>query len=371
MKKWAHKNQNVAIAACVFDLSGGAVPTEIQLTPSGTFRARDGRPEGLPGWEIDHVIAQRVILRMTNMAGDLVIDYEHQTLNTEKNGQPAPAAGWFKGANVEWREGDAQGSANAATAGMPKSGAGLFATNVEWTDAAKAQIAAKEYRYLSPVIAYDKTTGEVLAILMVALTNYPAIDGLGDLAAVAAARFHLSTQSVEEEHPVERKQLIAMLGLDDSATDEQIEQAIEALKAKAATADQKDTEIAALKTKAPDPAKFVPLADFEALKTEVVALRATNTASEVDALIKTGIDDGKLLPVQESWARELGTKDLAALKAYLDKTPAIAALKGTQTGGMAPEGDAGGGELDGIALAICKQMGVDPVEYKKTLAASV
>lgn len=304
---------------------------------------------------------------MGNMAGDLVIDYEHQTLNAEKNGQPAPAAGWFKGSSVEWRE-----------------GSGLFATNVEWTDAAKALITAKEYRYLSPVIAYDKTSGEVLAILMVALTNYPAIDGLGDLAAVAAARFHLSTQSEEEEHPVDRKQLIAMLGLDDSATDEQIEQTIEALKAKATSVtalrsvlaiDEKadlNAAVVALKTASsqkPDPAKFVPLADFEALKTEVVALRATNTASEVDALIKTGISGGKLLPVQESWARELGTKDIAALKGYLDKTPSIAALKGTQTGGKAPEDEGSGGELGETALAVCKQLGIDPAEYKKSLSA--
>lgn len=353
MKKRAHHNNRIALAACVFDLSGGEVPAEIQLTPAGVFRARDGRPAGVSGWEIDQVIAQRVILRMANLAGDLVIDYEHQTLNAEKNGQPAPAAGWFSGKDVVWRD------------------SGLWATNVRWTEPARARIASGEYRYLSPVIAYDPNNGEVIAVLMVALTNYPAIDGLGDLAAVAAARYHLSTQpSAEEEPPVDRKQLIAMLGLDDSATDEQIEQAIEALKAKAASADQKDTEIAALKSASPDPARFVPVETFEALKAEVAALKTDKNAADVDALIKTGIDDGKLLPVQEGWARELGSKDIAALKSYLDKTPAIAALKGTQTGGKAPDGNSKDGDLDEMALAVCKQLGLDPEDYRKTLAAT-
>ena len=97
-----------------------------------------------------------------------MIDYEHQTLNKATNGQPAPAAGWFKG--LEWREGQ-----------------GLFMVQIEWTERARAMISGGEYRYLSPVFGFDSQTGAVTYIHSVALTNDPALIGLADLAAATAA----------------------------------------------------------------------------------------------------------------------------------------------------------------------------------------
>ena len=334
----------VAVAACVVELTGGAVPTEIQLVPAGEFRARDGRPAGVKAWRLDAASAARIIDAAARAVGDFVIDYEHQTLLSEENGLPAPAAGWYK--KLEWRE-----------------GVGLHAVDVRWTTRAKAHIEAGEYRYISPVLQYDGKTGVVLAVRMAALTNYPALDGHSDLAVRAAAKFQSTTQ---EENDVDRKQLIAMLGLADDAGDTQITEALASLKAKAATAEQKDTEIAGLKASAgtPDPAKFVPLATFESLKAEVAVLKSTQTTSEVGALVKQGLEDGKLLPVQEDWAKELGNKDIAALTSYLAKTPDIAALKGNQSGGSAPAGEGAEG-LNGTELAVCKNLGISAEEYKK------
>lgn len=87
-----------------------------------------------------------------------MIDYEHQTLKAEKNGQPAPAAGWMHA--LRWIEGK-----------------GLHAL-AELTERAKEQIKAGEYRYFSPVIQYSTKTGEVTKLLMGALTNNPAIHGM-------------------------------------------------------------------------------------------------------------------------------------------------------------------------------------------------
>lgn len=333
----------VAVAACVVELSA-AVPTEIMLTPAGEFRARDGRPTEVKAWRQDAESAARIIAMAAEAVGDFVIDYEHQTMLAEENGQPAPAAGWYK--KLEWREAD-----------------GLYAVDVRWTPKARAHIEAGEYRYISPVLQYDKKTGVVLAVLMAALTNYPALDGHSDLAVRAAAKFQTTTQ---EENDVDRKQLIAMLGLADNASDEQITAALTALKDKGAAADQKDIEIAGLKAASgkPDPAKYVPVENFEALKVEVAALKATQTTTEVAALVKKGLGDGKLLPVQEAWAKELGDKDIAALTSYLEKTPAIAALKGSQTNGKAPAGGDGDG-LSAEELAVCKNLGVSPEEYTK------
>jgi phage I-like protein len=97
-----------------------------------------------------------------------VVDYEHQTLLAAQNGHPAPAAGWFS--KLEWRE------------------SGLFAIDVEWTERATQMIEGGEYKYISPVFAYDKKTGKVLRLLHAALTNNPALDGMD---AVAASQYQL------------------------------------------------------------------------------------------------------------------------------------------------------------------------------------
>jgi phage I-like protein len=109
---------------------------------------------------------------------------------------------------------------------------------------------------------------------------------------------------------------------------------------------------------------------MSALQSEVAALSARLNGKEVDDLVDTAMSEGKLLPAQEAWARELGAKDIAALKGYLANAQPIAALKGTQTKGRQPDGSETDGELSAEAIAVCKQMGVEPEEYKKTLAAS-
>jgi phage I-like protein len=346
VKRNFRQTQSIAIAACAAEINP-KVPGEIRLIPAGSFRARDGRPTDVPAWRMDAAIAARVIALAAATTDESVIDYEHQTLNTETNGQPAPAAGWFKA--LEWREGD-----------------GLYAVALRWTDRARAAIEAGEYRYISPVFTFDKKTGEVLAIQMAALTNYAGLDGLTDLIVRAAAKFQTDVTD-QENDDMNREQLIKLLGLADNSTDEQINQAIVALKAKAGETEGLKTEVATLKAQTPDPAKFVPVETMKSLQAEVAALRADTTERNVNEVVTAALDAGKLLPAQEPWARELGKKDLAALKSYLETAPAIAALRRTQTDGKGPEGNQGG-ELDETQLAVCKQLGVSPEDYKKSLA---
>lgn len=138
---------------------------EFRLLPAGLFAAIDGRPHGLPGWRLTAETALSIIKQAAARVSDFVIDYEHQTLKTGNNGQPNPAAGWFK--RLEWREGD-----------------GLYVTDARWTERAKAMITAKEYRFISPTFHHDKD-GRVLSIINAALTNNPALDGLTELAAAS------------------------------------------------------------------------------------------------------------------------------------------------------------------------------------------
>lgn len=292
--------------ALKLDASGNPLPL-VKLLPLGYFRARDGRPAadypGLTEWQCNESIAQALIARFSAEGMPLLLDYEHQTMLAEENGQPAPASGW--GRNLQLLDD------------------GLYA-EVEWTERAKAMIRAGEYKFISPVFTFDAKTGAVLKLLHAALTNYPALTDMRPVAAKHNALIQDSSMSLKPE-------TIAMLGLAMTASMDDVHTAVVNLKAKAETTPTPNT---------PDPAQFVPVAALEAVKQQLAVLTARQQQAEVDTLIEEGKSAGKLLPAQEQWARNLGGKDVSALRAYLDSTPVIAALKGgTQTQGKAPADD--------------------------------
>ena len=305
----------IALSAQLIEL-GGTVPTEIKLLPAGKFRAKDGRPEGLAGWVMNDASANALLSASTDQADKYLIDYDHQTLHSKVNGQQAPAAGWF--AELAWRPDD-----------------GLYAVDVEWTAAASAAIEAKEYRYISPVLRYNPETGEVTGLLMAALVNYPALDGLNDL---AAAHFILQpTQDLSMDIDV----LIERLNLTALATETDILSEIDKLKdlseSLSAQLAQAQTIEADLSAQLQDPEQFVPVAVVAALQTELADLSAIVKAENITKLINPALADGRLSPAQKDWAQKLGESHLESLAAYLETAQPIAALAGTQTGGIAPD----------------------------------
>lgn len=329
----------IHIAACSTRLREPG--TEIQLFPAGVFRARDGRPAGIDGWRMDADAARKLVALASQRQTPFVVDYEHQTLYAETSGNPAPAAAWFE--RLEWREGD-----------------GLYAVDVEWTARAAALIKGDEYRFLSPVFKFDKT-GVVTELLMVAVTNNPAIDGIAD---VAAARY----LPQPEEEPTVDPELLKLLGLAEDATAEQVRAAVQALMD---ASKKSEADMAALRGQIdkPDPEKFVPVSALTDLQTRMAALSAQVVTGEVDQLVGKGLEDGRLTKGMEDWARELGKKDIAALRGYLDSAQPIAALTGQQTNGKAPpEGD---NQLTDDELAVCRHMGQTPEEFLKAKGVKV
>jgi len=325
-----------AIAACLAAIGEGAA---VQLFPAGTFDAPRGAMAGRGPWKMDESIARRVIEKAAARRNDILIDYEHQTLLSARNGQPAPAAGWLSPESLQWR------------------GDGLYAVDPRWTERAAAAIAAGEYRYLSPVFRYDPKTGEVLELLHVALTNNPAIDGMAELAAATAESFQ-----PEEPSPM-FEAILKALGLQPDATEEEALAALTALQDRV-TELEAQAETAAASGN-PDPARFAPVEALHDLQSQVAALTAQVREREVDDLIAAARENGKLTSALEPWARELGRKDLDELKRYLDQAAPIAALAGTQTGGRAPAQETKP-ELTDEELAVCRQFEIDPDEYLKT-----
>lgn len=353
----------IAIAACSYSLpviSAGENEIILQLTPAGKFLPSDGREMNVPYWYIDQAVATKVIERFNARNQPVVIDYEHQTLHKEKNGQKAPAAAWIR--ELIWRDGE-----------------GLFA-RAELTGTASREIADKEYLYISPVFFYDKA-GNVTQIEMAALTNTPAIHGMKELELRAAATF--GYQHDDEEQPMNKllTAIIAGLALQATATEDEAVAALNAHFAKdplkgvretlGLPATAGETELVAactsLKTKSPDPAKFVSIDVMAGMKQEMAALTARQKerdAKDLDDSVKAALKDGRLLAAQESWARKLGESDLAALNSYLATAQPIAALTSSQTQGKPPVADEKTG-LTEDELAVCANMGIAPEDFKK------
>lgn len=348
----------LALAACAVQFA--ATGQRIQLLPAGVFRSVDGRPEKLPGWYLDAGAAQRLVAALAARTTPLVIDYEHQTLHKEQNGQPAPAAGWFHA--LEWVEGE-----------------GLFAVDVQWTERAAAMIAAGEYRFISPVFAYDERTGEVSRLVNAALTNTPALDGLQDVLLAASARL-LPQPSEEDLMEQLLEQLRWMLNLPVSATAEEISAELQKLidrikpaEAQAAASfhlatliDGHEAKIAALTAQTgtePDPARYVPIAVLNAANAQLAALSeqlAVAKSRDLDELVIAALNQGRLLPAQEAWARQLGSKDMEALKNFLNATVPIAALTRQQSETQPITGTA---TLSDEELAVCSQLGLTAEQF--------
>ena len=120
---------------------------------------------------------------------------------------------------------------------------------------------------------------------------------------------------------------------------------------------------------APDPAKYAPVSVLTELQQQVASLSARVNGGELDTLVADALNAGKLLPALEPWARELGEKDIAALKSYIDKAAPIAALTSQQSGGQPPTGGNNHG-LNATELSVAALSGMTAEEFataKKSL----
>ena len=105
--------------------------------------------------------------------GEVPIDYDHAIEVAAGSGPPVPAAGWIKSIDDTP---DAKG---------------ILWGSVEWTPKAAKMIAAKEYKYISPVLdpgVRDNKTGQPQGwtLTSAALTNQPVLQGMPALVLSAA-----------------------------------------------------------------------------------------------------------------------------------------------------------------------------------------
>ncbi|MDM5061368.1 hypothetical protein OB934_00855 [Aeromonas salmonicida] len=343
-----------------------------QLLPVGPFKARDGRPFDVPGghWQLDRSIATTLINRAKALGQDILIDYDHQTLHIEKTGKEAPAAGWFNGDEIEWREGQ-----------------GLF-IKPRWTDRAAAMVAAKEYRFLSAVFPYD-AQGRPLELRMAAITNDPGVVGMQALAALSALppKTNQSGQlaTVTKEIPMNEAMLalLAKLGIQvEEGSELTVEQglaalsALDTLQSAAGKTASAEAALAALKAQPVqqggqvDLAQFVPVATYNALVAQVASLSAKVETTDAATLIKEARTQGKVVAAEEEYLTAYAAqKGVAALKALLDPRPAIAALSASQTTQVTLPEKKGDAALSADDKYAADQLGISYEEFAKAKQA--
>lgn len=301
----------------------------VQLLPAGYFSSVDGRPKDVANqqWLMDAQAFADLKANTPHKIGDLVIDYEHQTLKAEKNGKPAIAAGYFNVNDLVFIENE-----------------GLF-IKPRWTENAQAYLSAGEYKYISAVFGYNRQTGRPSFMHSAGLVNRPGVDGMEPLAQLAAQQ-HIQLTTQQEENAVNPILLAILQALGIKTTGEvptepaalqaletEVTTALAALQAQSDKVPELNQQLVALQASSnnPDPSKFVPISAITEMQTQLAALQASVNGSAVTSIVEKGIDSGRIIPALKAWATELGNKDLAQLEAFIDKAAPIAALQGMQT----------------------------------------
>lgn len=303
----------------------GTVPEWVHLIPAGAFTGRDGRGP----YTLD---AQAVLTAFKGWGADLSIDYEHQSINAQENGQPAPAAAWVKA--LEVRDGGIWG-------------------RVEWTERARQYLTSLEYRYLSPVFDYD-TTGRVFRLVGAALTNNPNL-----YLTALNRREGVSSHSTQGASTVDLNYLLErvknMLNLPTLATPEEVAAELDKFKALlAAPATAAMRQALALPETAglpeilraaharvgaePDPARYVPRAEYERVANSLSQLQAGQAEAQVEGQVRAAMAAGKVAPASADWARDYCRRDPDGFASFVASAPVVVpgAAQASHAQGKAP-----------------------------------
>ena len=283
----------------------GSVPEWVQLIPPGLDVAGiDGRAwiNDTPEAVVGHFLA-----RQAEFGRDLPFDWVHATEIKAPQGEDAPASGWGK--EMQVRDG------------------GAIWARVEWTERGRNSITSKEYRYLSPVLIYEKATGRIVGISSVGLTNVPNLN--------LKALNHALNRGVDpdsinrEEQDMLLKALCQALGLGENATQEQALAAVATLKNDHATALNQASN--------PSLDKFVPRADYDGAVSRannaeqaLSTLKQTQLDGEIDTAINAALEAGKITPASVEYHKgQCQSEDgLKRFNAYVESQAVITADTG-------------------------------------------
>ena len=255
-------------------------PKEIKLFPLGLVKSQKG------DFLIDTEAYNSILNHFKAHHVDIPIDYEHQTLQDVQ----APAAGWIKDLILKQD--------------------GVYAS-VEWTEKAAQYLAAKEYRYLSPVVSVRESDRKALLLHSAALTNTPAIDGM--TAIVNSAKVGSPSKTPLDDMEGETN------NLPPASSEQEADEPAELIKGLRGM------------LQLPDDA---PLSDIEnriaellqgqaALKLEVNSLRFEAHKCKAEEAVTMALKTGKLMPYQKDWAFRSAMSQLEGFKDWAETAPQV------------------------------------------------
>lgn len=281
--------------------SSNSPPTEFLCLPRGEYKTTKGTVL------IDDLALSSVTTSRAALATDVLIDYEHQSEMSWRNGQPVPAAGWVPCTSLESRAD------------------GLWATNIQWTPRALEMLANREYRYFSPVIQlYQGETDpypRAMALDSLALTNMPA--SIGQKPLVASKNNPLESETLEQ-NGVTMKTFAIMLGLAENATENDFIKRCQSILVLtgAPTFDAAEGVITAWKSSHEEKLALsarVKQLEQSQLDLETKALEATKAE-----MIKVALSQGQLTPALEPWAQ---SQSIETLKGFLSASTPLPMIK--------------------------------------------
>ncbi|MCO4053410.1 MAG: hypothetical protein HEQ16_05045 [Bosea sp.] len=313
--------------AVALNAAGGA-PDWIMLYPAGRLVVgRDKRRF--------HVSDPEAIVAMTRPMLPLVIDYEHD-FELRSPGDDTPAAGWIE--ELEVRDGAIWG-------------------RVDWSARAANSIAAREWRFISPVLLYRRETDpmEVAAIASAGLTHRPNLD------LKALNRAAPSTMPSKED-PV-KELLIKLLGLKPDASDAEIVSACNALKVEHDKALNAQSDVT----------RFVPkaqhdetLAALNKARAELDAIAEADRKARAGSLVDDAVKAGKIAPAAREAYVALALNSFDATKAAIEAMPAVLTPGADPEPKTDPASTAGA--LTTEEKALCSTLGIDEAAYRKAAA---
>lgn len=356
--------------------AGALVPDLVQLLPASGFTGRDGRGPFV-------FSAETLLTAFAEYGMPLPIDYEHQSLTAADKTDPTPAAGWINEL-------------------VPLDDGTLWG-RVEWTEQAREYIAAKEYRYLSPVFAANRQTGEIARMLGAGITNNPNLYLVSFNSRDDGGYTDETTQdgTALAMNQEQLTALLAALGLPEDTTPEALTAHVATLvtdlgtslaetmikadevKTSAHTLATTQEELATVANSLTDAkAELETVANaLEATKGELVAmtqrasdaeaaletLKVEQHKADIAAAIKAAVVAGKVTPAQAEHMHSWAAADFVGFKAFVESTDPVLGTAPATEG--APSTETTAHTLTAEQLAHCTKFGFDPVEFAANLVA--
>ncbi len=349
-------------------LSGDGLPVRKLVLPWGATTAIDG-----PIMLDDSTVRCFAAFQASKGFDRVALDFEHNTVP----GTPA------------YKESREPREVAAFGAPVLVPGEGLYLEAMEWTPDGPKK--AAHFCDLSPALIFQPGTRKVMGLHSVALTRAGAIADLHAFSVPLAAATNQLTGD-----PMERAVLLALLGLDDSATDADIQEAakkagallkalgatdVKAMSALVAKAGELETGLATIR-QLDLPGVKEKIATFSAINTaakdgieglaarlgkveqQVIVFDASRLAGERQAVIAQARRDGKVLPFS---AEALKSVDLAVLREVAANTPATLPLDQRTAEGIEVEAFAAGSRAGdpGVAQSVAAAFGRTPEDLRK------